>query len=341
VFGSEVLDVAIGLILIFLLLSLICSSIREAFETVLRHRSSDLERGIREMFGDKTHTGLVAGFYKHPLIEALFRGDYMPGKTRNLPSYIPSRTFSLAVMNMVISKYSPQAEGAQQKADESGRFDLFSQAVANLPAGSRLKGAMEPLIAASNRDLTRLRSEIEHWFNSSMDRVSGWYKTRTQIIIATIGLAMAACMNVDSLTIVRYLNTNQTARSVLINRAAQIHNGAGTNPISGPPTSDLIDPMGWIERQGGLPLGWALQKQPGQAQGDYEHDWRKPPVTFSGWLAKIAGILFTAFALTLGAPFWFDLLNRFMVVRSTVKPEEKSQVEPSKDGPGKSAENVK
>jgi hypothetical protein len=99
--------------------------------------------------------------------------------------------------------------------------------------------------------------------------------------------------------------------------------------------------MGWIERQGGLPLGWALQRQPGQQPGDFEHDWRKPPVTFSGWLAKTAGILFTAFALTLGAPFWFDLLNRFMVVRSTVKPEEKSQVEPSKDGHGKSAENVK
>src|SRR3954463_1327257 len=200
-FGSEVLDVAIGLIMIFLLLSLICSSIREAFETVLRHRSSDLERGIREMFGDKTHTGLVADFYRHPLIEALFRGDYMPGKTRNLPSYIPSRTFSLAVMNMVISKYLPEAENAQHAASESERFELFSQAVANLPEGSRLKGAMKPLIAVSNGDLAHLRSGIEHWFNSSMDRVSGWYKTRTQIIIAAIGLALAVGMNVDSLSI--------------------------------------------------------------------------------------------------------------------------------------------
>ena len=43
------------------------------------------------------------------------------------------------------------------------------------------------------------------------------------------------------------------------------------------------------------------------------------------------GWLITTLALSLGAPFWFDTLNKFMVVRSTVKPKEKSSVEPSKD----------
>jgi hypothetical protein len=38
----------------------------------------------------------------------------------------------------------------------------------------------------------------------------------------------------------------------------------------------------------------------------------------------------TAFAISMGAPFWFDLLNKFIVVRSTVKPKEKSGVEPTK-----------
>jgi hypothetical protein len=41
--------------------------------------------------------------------------------------------------------------------------------------------------------------------------------------------------------------------------------------------------------------------------------------------------LITAIALSLGAPFWFDVLNKFMVVRSTIKPHEKSQSESSKD----------
>jgi hypothetical protein len=50
-----------------------------------------------------------------------------------------------------------------------------------------------------------------------------------------------------------------------------------------------------------------------------------------GVVLMVLGWLITAFAITLGAPFWFDVLNKFMVVRSTVKPSEKSGDEASKD----------
>ena len=39
---------------------------------------------------------------------------------------------------------------------------------------------------------------------------------------------------------------------------------------------------------------------------------------------KIFGLFLTAFAASLGAPFWFDVLNKFMSVRGAGKaPEEK------------------
>ncbi len=56
---------------------------------------------------------------------------------------------------------------------------------------------------------------------------------------------------------------------------------------------------------------------------------------FDDWWNQLAshllGWLLTAFAISLGAPFWFDLLNKVMVIRSTVKPHEKSQEEGSED----------
>lgn len=55
-------------------------------------------------------------------------------------------------------------------------------------------------------------------------------------------------------------------------------------------------------------------------QACWNHPW---PFLF-GWLA-------TALAATLGAPFWFDVLNRIMVIRSTVKPHQKSPEEASED----------
>jgi hypothetical protein len=50
----------------------------------------------------------------------------------------------------------------------------------------------------------------------------------------------------------------------------------------------------------------------------------------------VLGWLVTAVAIMLGAPFWFDILNRLMVIRATVKPSEKSPDEPSVD-PGKAS----
>ena len=50
-----------------------------------------------------------------------------------------------------------------------------------------------------------------------------------------------------------------------------------------------------------------------------------------GWTMKIIGWLLTAMAVSLGAPFWFDMLNKVIVVRATVKPTEKSPDEPPVD----------
>ncbi len=71
---------------------------------------------------------------------------------------------------------------------------------------------------------------------------------------------------------------------------------------------------------------------------DGPDDARRVPSTLAEWLLKIAGILLTGFAISQGAPFWFDLLNKFMVIRSTVKPSEKSQPQPSKDRPAPKTE---
>ena len=57
-----------------------------------------------------------------------------------------------------------------------------------------------------------------------------------------------------------------------------------------------------------LPIGWSEFPKRDQL-----------PIIFLGWLI-------TAFAVSLGAPFWFDLLNKFMNIRSAGKaPDEKQK----------------
>jgi hypothetical protein len=123
-FGSPILDVAIGMVFVYLLLSLICSAANELIELRLKNRAADLERGLRELLKDKDGSGLVQRFYSHHLIGGLFEGDYRPdlqgflnkllGKV-NLPSYIPARDFALTLMDL-IPRISAEAAASKPAA---------------------------------------------------------------------------------------------------------------------------------------------------------------------------------------------------------------------------------
>jgi hypothetical protein len=75
----------------------------------------------------------------------------------------------------------------------------------------------------------------------------------------------------------------------------------------------------------GLPIGWD-QVQMDRLRRDFDDNFLWALVSL------LVGWAMVGFAATLGAPFWFDLLGKIMVVRSTVKPTEKSPDEVSKDG---------
>jgi hypothetical protein len=78
-----------------------------------------------------------------------------------------------------------------------------------------------------------------------------------------------------------------------------------------------------------LPIGWL------RSGGDKYREWPGSNYFgYGGWVYQLywhwLGWLITALAVSLGAPFWFDMLNKLIVVRSTVKPHEKSPEEESK-----------
>lgn len=323
-FGSDTLDVAVGLIFLFLLLSLVCSSIKEALETVLKYRARFLYEGLIEMLGDANRTDMVAAFYSHPIINALFHGEYNPKDIGNLPSYIPARAFSLALLDLIHPAQAQiEARISVPEADRPALAVAQLQEAVNKMQNETVRGALLPIIAVAGDDIAAVREHVEAWYNATMDRISGWYKRRTQIIIAIIGLLLAVLMNVDAISIARYLYTDQIQRSVIVAHARRGESGIESSGA-------FADPLGFVETQGGVPVGWVLAPEPGQRPVDYEHDWRRLPHTAQSWLLKVAGILMTTFAISLGAPFWFDVLNRIMVIRSTVKPEEKSRDEKSK-----------
>jgi hypothetical protein len=301
-FGSEMLDIAIGMIFVYLLISLICSSINELIERQLKNRAVDLERGIRELLDDKTGEGLVTDLYQHGMINGLFKGDYNVKNKSNLPSYIPSRSFALAIMSIVASK------------DSAGNFQ---SAIAKIES-AKVKNALTAMLNVAGNDVQKFRDSVEHWFNSTMDRVSGWYKRRSQLIIFLLGFFAAAIININSITIANDLWIHKAERDAIVSAAqGYLATHPGNNGQTGQDSSLKANVEG-IESYG-LPIGWNVPLP------NDNYAWFR----FGLW--SLFGWLITAFAVSLGAPFWFDMLNKFIVVRSTVKPHEKSEEETSKN----------
>src|SRR5689334_19661931 len=113
-FNSTILDVIIGLIFVYLLLSILCTAANEWAAALTKRRANTLQRGIEQLLagqpligkpldnnqktvaGEATAAGstLLAEFYKHPLIKTMFNGEHPP-------TYLSPRNFSTAVTDII------------------------------------------------------------------------------------------------------------------------------------------------------------------------------------------------------------------------------------------------
>lgn len=323
-FNSGILDVGIGLTLVFLFASIVATALQEALEGLLRMRSRDLRGGIASLLGAMRSDGtvdpahpLLAQFYSLPHIASLSKGDYKSATWRNLPSYIPAASFSSAVIDLV--KSSGGVAGPLSLA-------ALRETASKIPS-ERLRTVFTAALDDAGQDVAALRANLEDWFNGSMDRVSGWYKRRTQGILLCIGLAGAILFNIDPLTIGDKLWHNEALRGAFVEYAGSLNSveaaANGADAAAVPTLAAMRDQLNAIE----APIGWSPAPQ-----GDKWTVWT--------WVFAVFGWAITALATMLGAPFWFDILNKFMVIRSTVKPHEKSREEGSEDRADKTAHTL-
>src|SRR5512143_2153207 len=281
-FGMSILDTAIGLLFVYLLLALVCTALNEWIAGMLNRRPKNLYAGLKTLLWDPKISTLLADFYSHPLVEDL----HVAGKK---PAYIQPRTFSLVLLDLL----------APSDPSSPRTVESFRQAIAKLPPDSTTRKTMSILLDESSDNLARLEQNIEGWFNGAMDRVSGWYKQRTQVIVLAIAAGLCVIANADTLQIATILANNSATREALVAQARAYAEAGRTAPEAGAVKPEEVARNIAEIRKLGIPLGW-----------------KSPPAGLGDWLNKLAGLGLSAFAVSLGAPFWFDLLNRFMNIRA-------------------------
>jgi hypothetical protein len=319
-FNSNVLDVATGLIFVYLLLAVICSAINERISSWFSLRAENLEQAIRQLLdnqggGDQQGAAnedldwFLKQFKGHPLIA----GMYKPGAGGGgHPSYVPSRTFATVVMDIATQSVAlPEAAaagaGAQgaatPKQNGSITFQDLEAGIQKLPGGD-VKTALLALIQNADEDLTTAQKNIETWFDDTMDRMGGWYKRKVQIITFLVAIVLVVGANADTLRMTTILWRNPTQRAQLVEAAKQ-RAGTATQEANKTDLQQLDGLVGWGSTGTTAP-------EPGNC-------WEL-------WAKRLGGWFLTIVAVSLGAPFWFDLLNKIVNLRSAgAKPKTAQQ----------------
>lgn len=316
------LDVAIGLVMVFALVALMCAGLQEMLASAMNLRGKTLWEGVQSIliadYGpegklSKTDPGAVvaAGMQAHPLIVGMvpdrfvgadfFRwmwGSRQPtadiGSAK--PSYLQAQTFASVLADVIGTTYEG---GAMRYAD-------FPRAVAAMPDG-RLKEVLQGFIVEAKGDAEQTRLAVEAWYDEAMQRVGGWYKRRTQVLLLTIGFVAAVSMNIDAIFIAQTLWEQPLLREAVVAQAVELNKAK---------TDTSADGKAKVEQArkelaalpASLPMGWPLAQ------------WKEGEgflLNLGRFMLLLAGWTITAGAVSFGAPFWFDLLAKLVPLRSS------------------------
>lgn len=291
-FAFAALDVALGLIFVYLVLALVCSALNETISSVFSWRATFLREGVANLLDPEDHGNgqeLTKKLYAHPILNALIRPVSRNEKLR-YPAYLPARVFASALLDF-------DGTGAKRSVEE---------AINAVPSAQARKALMTLWIDA-NGDAVAFRRAVESWFDDAMERVSGWYRRRVHLVMWVLAIAVTVVLNVDTVRIADHLWKDKTVRAVVVARTENPPPSATqAPPVTAVATS--VDKLKELE----LPIGWSAETRPSDGWDWFLTVWR-----------KAIGLLLTAAALTLGAPFWFDLLGKVARVRSAgVRPEK-------------------
>ncbi len=314
---SSVLDVIIALVFTYFLLALIASGVQEVIAGIFAWRGTYLAKGIDVILDNGSTASfrwvdardfLRAHFTSEPGQSAADRlakliarnplGAATPeqavlrrvlgvsthpllrGTPSKLPSYIPARTFSLALLETL------------RDGSDDPVFTQLDRSVAGLPEGD-LKRTLSMFLRDAGRDVDAFRAGLEQWFNDAMDRVSGIYKRLSQYVMIIFGIVLALALNVDSLRVARMLWQTPALRAAML---AQARSLAAPDAAARLPSLEptVLAPLRLFEAQQ-IPFGWSVPHL----------SWATP----CGWLL-------TAGAVALGAPFWFSLLQNLINIRA-------------------------
>lgn len=294
-FDSAILDVLVGLVSIYLLLSLACSALVEFINDVRNRRGAALEAKVRELLGPAA----FAQFCALPGFLALKSSEksqfaWLRADGSDFPAYIPNETFAeLALAWKLRHGHNRELPAAQR--------DPFEAALARL-------------YTDCGGDTAAFKQSVAFWFGQAMERMSGRFRQATNRWMAAVAVVLVVAVNADTLRMAERLYADPALRKAAVEQAEQLSKAQtldelmkasaepGATPAPPERLANLRDVLAEVPV-----LGWS-EKAAG-------------PQNWEAWLQRLTGYLITVLALMMGSDFWFNALRKLVRIRTSLKPD--------------------
>lgn len=324
--GFPILDLVVGVIFIYFLLSIICSSVVEVILTFFKIRASLLTKWLMTIFSK-------GDFFKEIMNHC---GVTVLSGNKLSTSYISARNFVTVLIERITFDPAKETWVAQQLDDIVAAIEKTDLLPTQLKRQflSYAVEAKEDYNKAEHKVISQIdlfQIKMENWYDSNMERLTGSLKHKySRPFTFFVAAIFVIPLNADTITISRYLYSNPDARvkiaaaaytattdTILKQKVDLIKTGAGKNDtIILNNIQEIQDTLAAriqdVNRQKEaledlMPFGWSEEnKRPANGQS-----------MRAFWSLKIAGLLATMFAILMGAPFWFDILNKISNIRGT------------------------
>ena len=211
---NVILDVVLGLVLIYLVMALLVSKVQEVWVGQLRAgRTFHLHRMLLQAVG--LDEELKKRVLNNPSIFALSSGKE-PGEQRggwlgtaSGPSAIPPDLFARALLAELFDD--------KKHNHPSVRFNSPDAFVAEMGSGKsdRIWGTLRGLLAGTEGNWPRFEAAVANWYKAIGERADGWYQRSAQTYSFWIAFALAAMLNVDTFHLAdRLANEPELRRSL-------------------------------------------------------------------------------------------------------------------------------
>jgi hypothetical protein len=279
--AGVVLEVTIGLVMTWLILSVTTSQIQEWITDKLDWRSRFLEGQLRNMMKDER---MMQTFYKHPLIQPLHIEKIVPFWWIRVPlAKMAKKSKLFAWLEMLTGNVTERIKIVKpieisNQAFASAAVDIFLNAgKTDIPAGTmsleQMRTAFHGSItqmANSNlgevvkymapafdhmsntaedaeKALAKFRTNVETWFDTTMQKATVMYRENFKKYAFLIGFVLAVTFNVDSINITNVLWRNPTLRAAIVAQAPALSTEPEDTVKNTMKQLDALElPVGWV-----------------------------------------------------------------------------------------------